>query len=677
MFKLAKTTACIAVGIFSFSSVFAADDFYEEIPMVTGVSNFPQKISLAPSAVSIITKEMIRAAGVVNVHDIFRMVPGFDAFNYSGSFGGVSYGNYPSNYPNNLEIKLDGLSIYEVFLNTTNWNSLGIDVEDIEYIEVVRGANAAVDGANSFTGSINIVTTSPLEKTHDVIRARVGSHSEQDVTLQLNGFNATTAYEVTLKNRQHDGFADFEGQPVNDALDSQSARIRAIFAPTLQDSFDLQFGYADSDIGMTAGGKEDTADETERYTMVSSYVSATWRRERGTSQYQFRLYRTENSVEYFNYLGPFSQVVGLPPQVFYDDFPYADFDVVLDTRDQSSHRLDAEFRHYFTPHENAKLSWGLGARHDQATSYLFFTSDEPVTEHTARAFLNTEWSWQGLTANFGSSYETTNIDGHALSLRFSANYPVGEHTTLRFARNNVERGPSLMQANEFRTLGYEGYVFDISRLSAEDISNESSRVTELGIYSQLLGGKMTLDAKIYREKARHLIEVYSVSKTPLDFDQRIAYRDNTTDVDVDGAELAISYSGDRWQVWGQMSYRDMQGQSVSDYDDVGGLLVLTGAHDMSNAVPGLMGSVLVQRDLAGNASIAMNVSYRDDVAYRLGGILPSATTVDLTLRKEWPLGEKHLSFALLAHNLFDRRNLDFQAFNVLDRRVYARAELQF
>jgi len=140
-------------------SLVAEVDFYEEIPMVTTVSNFPQRISEAPTAVTIVTSEMIAASGVVDLHDIFHLVPGFDVYRQSGSFGGVSYGTYPNGYPNNLDIKLDGLSIYEVFLNTTNWNSLGIDIEDIEYIEVVRGANPSVDGINSFTGSINIVTT--------------------------------------------------------------------------------------------------------------------------------------------------------------------------------------------------------------------------------------------------------------------------------------------------------------------------------------------------------------------------------------------------------------------------------------------------------------------------------------------------------------------------------------
>lgn len=677
MYKLSRAAAYLAVGGFCFSPMLSADSFYEEIPMVTGVSNFPQKISLAPSAVTIITQQMIQAAGVVNIYDIFRMVPGFDAFNYSGSFGGVSYGNYPSNYPNNLEIKLDGLSIYEVFLNTTNWNSLGIDVEDIEYIEVVRGANAAVDGANSFSGSINIVTTSPLEKTYDVVRARVGSRGERDVTLQLNGYNAASAYELTLKSRQNDGFDDFEGEPVNDALDNQSARFRAIFTPTMQDSVDVQLGYADSHLGMTGGGKEDTADETKRYSMLSTYMSATWKREQGENQYQLRLYKTTNSVEYFDYVGPFSAVVGLPPQVFYPEFPYPDFDIVLDTRDQSSERLDVEFRHNFSLFNNARVNWGLDKRHDQAASFLFFTSDDTVTEITERVFMNTEWSLGKVTTNFGSSYETTSIDGHALSLRFSANYPLNEHTTLRFTRNNVERGPSLMHANEYVSLGYAGYVFDISRLSAEDIINENSRVTEVGIFSQLMDGKMTLDAKVYREKARDLIEVYSVSKTPLDFDQRIGYRDNTTNIDIDGAELAVNYMDDLWQWWGQMSYRDMSGQSVSDYDYTAAGLVLTSAHDMRNAVPGLMGSLMVQRQFADNTSVAMKVSYRDDVAYRLGGILPSATTVDMTVKRAWMIGDKNLNVALIGHNLFDRHNLDFQAFNVLDRRVYLRAELQF
>ncbi len=667
-----STAFCVTAN-----SVLAADDFYEDIPLVTSVSNFPQKISEAPAAVTIVTRDMIAAAGVVDIHDIFHLVPGFDSYRQSGSFGAVSYGTYPNAYPNNLEIKLDGLSIYEVFLNTTNWNSLGIDVEDIEFIEVVRGANASVDGANSFTGSINIVTTAPLEQTHDTVRARIGSHGERDVTLQLGSYGAGAAYQFSLKKRQHDGFAAFEGEPVADALDTQSVRFRSSFTPTALDTIDVQAGYADTDLGMTGGGKDDTADETDPYTMVSSYLAATWKREKGDSQYQVRAYRTSNSVEYYQNLGPFTQVVGLPPQVFYPDFPYADFDVELDTRDQSSKRLDLEFRHNLRLSPDARIGWGVGHRKDSAQSQFFFTTDAVIKESTSRAFANGEVKFGAVTTNLGASWEETTQDESALSLRASVNFKVSDSTTLRIARNNVDRGPSLMAANEYRTISYDGYVFDLDRLSHPGLGNETNRVTEIGAYSVFFDGAMTFDAKLYREKGRDLIEVYTVRRTPLDFDQRIGYRANTTFVDVDGVELALNYNGDKWRLWANATYRDISGEALRDTDYIDGQEVTAVVTDMYNAAPGLMGSLLFERDMGNSTKLSFNYRYIDDVEYRIGGNLASASRLDAALRKQWQMGDKTLHMALLVHNVFDNSVLDYQTFNAFDRRVYLRAELDF
>ena len=658
-------------------SLVAEVDFYEEIPMVTTVSNFPQRISEAPTAVTIVTSEMIAASGVVDLHDIFHLVPGFDVYRQSGSFGGVSYGTYPNGYPNNLDIKLDGLSIYEVFLNTTNWNSLGIDIEDIEYIEVVRGANPSVDGINSFTGSINIVTTSPLEQTKQIARFTMGSRGERNATLQFGGYTPGVAYQFTLKKRQHDGFASYQGDPVEDALDNESFRVRTIFTPSLFDTVSFQAGVASTSLGMTGGGKEDTADETEPYKMDSSYITLSWKRAKADNDYQFKVSHTSNSVEYYEYLGLFSDVVGLPPQVFYPDFPYADFEVELDTRDESSKRLDVEFRHSARLNSFVRFDWGVGHRHDQAASQLFFTSDKAIKESTNRVFANTEIQWGKFTANGAASWEETTLDSNALSLRASLNYPITDSTTLRLARNNVERGPSLMAANEYRTLSYEGYVFNIDRISSPNLTNEHNRVTELGFYSVFLRGALTLDGKLYQERSDDLLEVYTVSGTPIDFDQRVGYRANTTFVDVDGLELALQYTRDDWRLWGNLAYREIAGEALRDTSFVNGQEIISVVTNMYNAAPGLIGSFLVEKDIGNEMSLAVNYRYRDDVEYRIGGILPSASRFDVNLRKRWLLGKQEINVVLMVHNLFDSDVRDYQSFNVFDRRVYLKAELNF
>ena len=53
------------------------DDYIGEVPRVLTVSRLSQSLANAPSAVTIIDSETIRAAGIVDFPEIFRLVPGF------------------------------------------------------------------------------------------------------------------------------------------------------------------------------------------------------------------------------------------------------------------------------------------------------------------------------------------------------------------------------------------------------------------------------------------------------------------------------------------------------------------------------------------------------------------------------------------------------------------------
>lgn len=53
------------------------DDYIGDVPRVLTVSRLSQSIADAPSAVTVIDRETIRASGIVDFPEIFRLVPGF------------------------------------------------------------------------------------------------------------------------------------------------------------------------------------------------------------------------------------------------------------------------------------------------------------------------------------------------------------------------------------------------------------------------------------------------------------------------------------------------------------------------------------------------------------------------------------------------------------------------
>ena len=111
-----------------------------------------------PAAVTIIDRRTIEASAAVDVVDLFRLVPGFRAYYINANYPGVTYHALGDSNPRRLEVKVDGRSVYESIFSSVQWTTFGVELEDIDYIEVVRGANAPADGSNAFLASINIVT---------------------------------------------------------------------------------------------------------------------------------------------------------------------------------------------------------------------------------------------------------------------------------------------------------------------------------------------------------------------------------------------------------------------------------------------------------------------------------------------------------------------------------------
>lgn len=55
----------------------ASDVFFSDIPVVLTASRMAQSSLDAPVAVTVIDREMIRASGFTEIHDLLRLVPGF------------------------------------------------------------------------------------------------------------------------------------------------------------------------------------------------------------------------------------------------------------------------------------------------------------------------------------------------------------------------------------------------------------------------------------------------------------------------------------------------------------------------------------------------------------------------------------------------------------------------
>lgn len=84
--------AAIALTLGSGQS-WSADEgaYFSDLPVVASVSRLPQRLADAPTAVTVIDRDMIKASGVRDLSDVFRLVPGFQTYPHNTEPARVSY----------------------------------------------------------------------------------------------------------------------------------------------------------------------------------------------------------------------------------------------------------------------------------------------------------------------------------------------------------------------------------------------------------------------------------------------------------------------------------------------------------------------------------------------------------------------------------------------------------
>jgi iron complex outermembrane receptor protein len=154
---------------------------------VQSASKIASQISIAPSAVSIVTAEDIKAYGYRTLAEILESMRGLYISNdHSYSYlGGRGYGR-PGDFTGRIMLLLDGNQVNNNIYNSAGLDYAGIiDPALIERVEYVSGPGSTIYGNNAFFGIINIVT----KRGHDIngvqVSSEVSSHHGREAKIHF------------------------------------------------------------------------------------------------------------------------------------------------------------------------------------------------------------------------------------------------------------------------------------------------------------------------------------------------------------------------------------------------------------------------------------------------------------------------------------------------------------
>ena len=508
------------------------DDYIGEVPKVLTVSRLAQSKEDSPSAVTVIDSAIIRASGIVDLPEIFRLVPGFYVGKNAGyiynSNHAVSYHGMTSAYAGAMQVLINGRSVYSPLFGGVNWSELPITVDDIDRIEITRGPNAASYGANSFFGVISIITKDAKDSSGSSVRLTHGT-GRNEAFYRYAGELADIKYRVSAGYREDDGLdnrndfkrthilnlqankrldgsneLDFElGITNGDRADGEAVRDFVLFVPRMHDiSTDYELirwrhnVSDDSDFSLQAYHSSNSADDN----FTSTNLRANARRfslERDLRRGIPLATAQRNAARFATSL--------------------RDNQISIDN-DIEMHRYEIEAQHTFVPAANWRVVWGGNARLDTTYSPHWLGTNETDHFNLQRLFGHAEWRMNDqFLVNIGSMVEHNSFTGIDVSPRASLNFKLTPNHALRIGVSSATRTPNYIEekfndAIKIPTINpavnylYKQYA-DIGHLEPERIVSK-----EIGYLGQV--GNLNIDARLFDDELHHVIISQGIILTP-------------------------------------------------------------------------------------------------------------------------------------------------------------------
>lgn len=651
---------------YAVNTLMSEDDYLTEMPTILTTSRLSQPIADAPAAVTVIDRDTIRDAGIIDLAEIFRLVPGF----YVGANAGyqqntnsvVSYHGMTDAFSRRMQVLIDGRSIYQPIHGGVQWSEIPLAISDIERIEVTRGPNAASYGANAFLGVINIITQHSSQVNGSSVSLTHGS-GRNEAFYRYGGKLDALTYRVTAGYREDDGLQNrFDFKRTN------MLSVRADYQANNRDNIEFQFGYSGGD-RQEGNPEADALVFLPRTKDISTHFEMVhWRRSlQAGSEFSLQAYHAvDNSRDRVTTTDLSGLLPGLAsPRVSFNN-------------NVESERFDIEAQHTFTPLPSLRMVWGGSLRQDRTRAPFYMGVDRTDYFDLQRLFTQLEWRpWQRTVFNAGAMVEHNDFTGTDISPRVSVNLRIADGHTLRLGVSSATRTPSYLE-EKFQArlivpsasppLAYtRQYFLDGGHLDPERIVSR-----EIGYLAMV--GSLSLDARLYYDTISDLIRQEGVDNfqpapnliVPPGLPKPYNYI-NIGDSSARGFETQL-----QWRIASDT-------RLIANYAHIH----LFGDEDilqrnfLKSAPTNSISALLSHRfNPDWNGSLAY---YQSSATAMLGDGNPVglARHWDARVARSLKLGRYQGELALIVQNLTDEHYQEFADYNTLRRRAYATVRLDF
>ncbi|MCU7916746.1 MAG: TonB-dependent receptor [Candidatus Thiodiazotropha sp. (ex Epidulcina cf. delphinae)] len=699
-------------------TAFSESYFYDDLPVVLSASRLSQSQADTPTAMTVIDKKMIQASAALNLPDLLRLVPGFTIGFYSGTRATVSYHGHADEYARDMQVLIDGRSIYDPVYGGIPWSELSLSLDEILRIEVIRGPNAAAYGSNSYAGVINIVTDHPGDLLGTSFSSTIGYGKTRYFEAAHAAAVENLDYRISASYKEDEGFDNRD-----DASRARWLKFDSDYRIDMDNTIRTSLGvvHGNYDEGHPSLlQKERELDNRYNYQSMewSRFLSPTNRLNIHFYHNYYAvddLYRTPRLSEQINAI---EELQLLDESVRADFFAGIlsggayDFDTLLDElnlTDSSflfswiglkSHRYDLELEHTIEPVDDLRIAWGFGARHDRGESYWLFHQNDPVSRDLYRLFLNAEWyATPNTVINAGGMLEKFEGKERLFSPRLGVNYHLNPSNTIRISGSRSYRMPTIYEDNVNLAvyLGSADDELNTWIVSTEDLEPQRIDRIETGYFGNFTEYGLNFDLCLFHEEYSDIIDQYrdfgypdpdrgvtdpfalSVLDEFHSFFQSGAFTyTNFGRVEINGVEFELDYRPTlRDMLFFGFSYLNVSGNELKRLKE-GAYSIKENAQDK---IPQRTFSLIASHSFDDGVTLSTAYYFTDEMAWPgEGDTVPNYSRWDIKFNKKLTISNSDIDISLALQNLH-KDNFDFyhdkriDEHNIWEKRAYLQAKI--
>jgi len=460
--------------------------------IVVTADRIEEPIRETTSSVTIIPQEDIQKMNVEFVPDVFRKIPELQVIQ-SGGTGTVASVLLRGGSSSHTLVLIDGIRVNSP--TTGSFDFSGINVADIERIEIVKGPQSTVYGSDAMAGVISIITKKGEGKIKTDVSLEAGSDGTVNPSAAIAGGYKTVDYRFTGTYFQTDGISAADAGTERDGYRNAAFSGKWGFRPTEKLSIELtgRYSYDRSELDDFDFYKSKAVDDP-------NFVQ---RGHHGLLSFRGIIRASDM----------WTQTIGA--SIARDNLTFRDPDTAFNNAETVTDIRTIDWQHDFSPAEFYSAVAGFEYRDEKGDSEGNF--DKSMNNYAL--YLNNKLKLleKLLIVTAGVRYDDRDISGSKATYRFGAAYTMPRAgTTFRASYGTGFRAPAL---NELFFPFYGN----------PNLKPEESTSWEAGISQNLFEDRLQCSITYFDQEYENLI-----STNPLTFTA-----DNIADARIKGLEASV------------------------------------------------------------------------------------------------------------------------------------------